>query len=353
MSTSYAQLLNVALDALEVLSVYRGGLSLKLLADTLDVPPPQLRETLAAYDRGRDVGANVDAVLVFYTEAPPKSFGNEGDKEAWLDRHTSGADDAEWVQLGGTCRAQDTDPFDVLLSPVQIADLISFGENLSELEPHNQVLRAGLHRLKRRWFPDALSSRSSLSRSPYLALLRKSSDELRRVEITYANEWNPASKKRIIEPWQVRRTKRGFEVDAGPVHPDGSIRTFLLRNIEGVRVLDETFEVPGNFRDLINANRVTITARVGIPRSAERSYEALAESIVKINDDHTSDVLLLDVELAQPYEPRLAVLLLRAGPKAVVYQPADMRNIAAHRAQQLLSHHGLLAAEVGAGVAGR
>src|SRR5690606_37662466 len=50
-----------------------------------------------------------------------------------------------------------------------------------------------------------------------LPQLRQAQGEARVVRIVYSRAWEPGVTEREIEPWRLVQTRRGWEVDAGPV----------------------------------------------------------------------------------------------------------------------------------------
>ncbi len=64
--------------------------------------------------------------------------------------------------------------------------------------------------------------------------------------------------ERVIEPLHLVQTQRGWEVDAGPVGPEGNLRTYILSNIRSAEVLDETFEPPAGLELQLERQRKTV-----------------------------------------------------------------------------------------------
>ncbi|NHA00255.1 WYL domain-containing protein [Nocardioides sp. W3-2-3] len=82
-----------------------------------------------------------------------------------------------------------------------------------------------------------------------LPQFQRAREQRRAVRVVYSRAWQPGVSEREIEPYHLVQTRRGWEVDAGPVGPDGSLRTYLLSNIRSVEVLERTFEVPAGLEE--------------------------------------------------------------------------------------------------------
>ena len=74
----------------------------------------------------------------------------------------------------------------------------------------------------------------------HLRVLQDAQEQQRKVKIVYSRAWSRTVTERIIEPLRLVQTQRGWEVDAGPVGPEGNLRTYLLSNIRSAEPLDET-----------------------------------------------------------------------------------------------------------------
>ena len=96
------------------------------------------------------------------------------------------------------------------------------------LEPENSRLEGALEKL-RRAIDDALDAGSRVDDQPDgPAAWHRAAVEHRRVAIRYARAWRPGTTERVVDPYRVARTRRGWEVDAGPPDADGRLRTYLL-----------------------------------------------------------------------------------------------------------------------------
>ena len=141
--------------------------------------------------------------------------------------------------------------------------------------------------------------------------------------------------ERVIEPYHLVQTRRGWEVDAGPLDADGQLRTFLLSNIRSVEVLEGTFEIPGNLPQLLESQRATTTVRARLPQSSRWAADMYAEQVSVVEEDELTAVL--DLELLPPVEQRVGLLVLVAD--ASVVSPARLGDAGAQLAAELIRHH--------------
>lgn len=342
----FAQRLGQTAEALQILSLYPAqGLPIGELATLLGTTEYEIRETLDSFSRGQylddDPGRVMGSRIDFY-DAPIPTGADEEALGDWLDEHTVEPDAAGWVRL--VPGDSDADPFNVMLGVEQIVELLTCADSLFRTEPGNEDLREAIAALRLHWFPDTALSSQFLSRSSSLPLIRQAISEKRKVRFTYSREWQPGVGDRVVEPYALRRTYLGFELDAGPVGANGRIRTFLLRNIWQIEMLDDRFERPADVEALIAANRDTVLVQLYVPMMSKRTYEGLMLDwrVVKEDDPRPDGERLLEVELQQPFAERLAMIMFRAGPgSAVESGPPELWDAAARRAQELLVHHGL------------
>jgi predicted DNA-binding transcriptional regulator YafY len=143
--------------------------------------------------------------------------------------------------------------------------------------------------------------------------------------------------ERTIEPYRLVKTRRGWEVDAGPLDGDGAMRTFLLSNVREAHVREETFELPGNLTELLVEQRRTTVVRVEIPQSARWAADMYAERVEVVDDGELA--VVLELELLPPLRHRLGLLMLAAGPSGRVLEPAGLDDCHVELARSLLEHH--------------
>lgn len=213
---------------------------------------------------------------------------------------------------------------------------------LLDIEPDNTELAEALDVLARTMFGDAAPD--DAADAPQVAAwnrllphLRRAQDEARAVRIVYSRAWEPGVSEREIEPYRLVQTRRGWEVDAGPVDEQGRIRTFLLSNIRSVEVLDRTFVTPDDLADHLARQRATTRVRVLLPQQSRWVADFYAEQVTFVEDDERD--VVVDLDLLPPVEERVGRLLVTAGPSATVLDPPDLDTAGVVLAEELLMHH--------------
>lgn len=222
------------------------------------------------------------------------------------------------------------------LTAGQLAAVYEAGIDLLALEPANETLAAALEA-----FEAALEPADKPLAAQWGAgtaqVLHRAAEEHRRVRITYVRQWSPGSSERVIEPYRLVRTRRGWEVDAGPADDITAVRTYLVSGIVEHEVLDETFEPPGHLDSVLAHNREAQPVELVVPQSSRWAVERFAESVTVLADDEES--VSLRADLLPPVEPRLGLLLLCCGPEAFVMSPPGLAEAGETTARQLLDHH--------------
>jgi predicted DNA-binding transcriptional regulator YafY len=305
--------------ALTILELHPAGLPLAQLASELGTTTESLRQTLLAYYVA-DVAEQADFQL------PVIEFiGSAGD------------DDPAQAEV---VRVVSRDPERELgvehLTAEQLGALHAAGSDLLALEPDNDVLRSALEAFETSLWPVAASDRAGLG-ADIAAEMNRAAQEHRRVRIVYARTWQPGTSERVVEPYRVLRTRRGWEVDAGPVDDAGRIRTFLVSGIREISMLDETFERPGNVDELIAVQRASVDVELVVPQTGRWAVERFAESVTLHEDDEES--VKVRAAFLPPVEHRLGLILISCGPDAFVVAPHNQLDAGANVAQQLLEHH--------------
>jgi proteasome accessory factor C len=159
----------------------------------------------------------------------------------------------------------------------------------------------------------------------------------RKVRIVYSRAWTEGVGERVIDPYLLVATRRGWEVDAGPPDEQGRLRTYLLPHIRECEVLDETFEPPADLDALLKEQRRTTRVRVQIPHAARWAADFYAENVEVVDDDELATTL--DLDLLPPIDHRVGLLLLIAGEDARVLQPPALIAAGPTLAIDLLNHH--------------
>ena len=158
----------------------------------------------------------------------------------------------------------------------------------------DQALAAVVATLRSRWLPGVAAPGVSSREQGFVAELRDAIEKRRRVRIDYERVWQPGVISRVIEPFALERTRRGFEVDAGLVGEAGSVRTYLVPFIRRLQVLDEEFERPVDAVALCRAHRSTTRVLIVVPRDREWVVELLAERVAPL-DAVAANVMFLNI----------------------------------------------------------
>lgn len=322
MPPKYAQRVARLPEVFALLAAHPNGLALTELGERLGAPAEELRADLLAFftaDLGGLLGLSRPSVLEF--------VGPDG-----LDEDPNRAE---------IVRIVDERPSEEL--GVEYVDAASLGlvyasaRALLEVEPQNEDLAGALDVLAETLFGDTLEHSSPHAWNGPLEPLQEAARERRRVRIVYSRSWYLGVTERVIDPYLLVQTRRGWEVDAGPPDADGTLRTFLLSNIREFEVLDETFEPPADLAAKLEAQRATRTVTVRIPHTARWAADMYAERVRVVEDDELT--VTVELDLLEPVERRVGLLLLAAGEDASVVSPPRMIRAVSEIAGELLAHH--------------
>lgn len=313
--------------AMPILALHPAGMRLSDLAAQLGTTEVELREEIRAYYQA-DVppglsGAYREPMIEF--AAGPMPTDDEGDLDFGSAAYVRLRDLRTGVDVGAK-----------FLSLGELTLVSRAGHDLLAEEPDNHVLESALAKLDDsvldgfdrggpRWLGDQART------------MRQAARDCRRVRIKYARAWHPGVVERVIEPYQVVHTRRGWEVDAAVAGRDGAVRTYLVSGIRQLEVLDERFLRPDDADERIAANRRLQAVEVVVPQSARWAVELYAESAHLLAEDE--DSVKLRAHLLRPVEQRLGLLLIAAGPDAFVVSPAELADAARTLARDLLDHH--------------
>ncbi len=315
----YAERVASLSQALAVLELHPAGLPLAQLAAELGTTTDAVREALLAYFVV-DVAERADFQL------PVIEFvGSDGD------------DDPATAEV---VRVVSPDPERELgvehLTAEQLGALHAAGGDLLALEPDNDVLRSAMEAFETSLWPVETPDRADLG-AELAAELNSAAQQHRRARIVYARTWQPGTAERVVEPYRVLRTRRGWEVDAGPVDGDGRIRTYLVSGIREISVLDEFFERPGNVDELITTQREAVNVELVVPHAGRWAVERFAESVRLLQDDEES--VKVRAALLPPVQERVGLMLIICGPEGFVTAPTALLDAGTNVARQLLEHH--------------
>lgn len=315
----YAQRIARLPAVFELLALHPDGLLLTDLAERFDVPVDELREDLLAF-----FTADVGDLLTLFRPSVLEFVGLDGDDE---DPHR-----AEVVRI------VDERPADELgveyVDASELALIYTAALALLEISPSDEDLAAAVDVLTETMFGEVVPAGPAPSWSRPLALLQEATSKRQQVKIVYSRSWDVGVTERVIEPYRLMQTRRGWEVDAGC---DGDLRTFLLSNIRSLTVLETTFTPPVDLAARLEEQRTTSPVRVRIPHEARWAADMYAERVEVVAD--AEDSVTLDLELLPPLESRVGLLLLAAGPDAVVLSPTGLVAAVPALARELLEHH--------------
>ncbi|HEY5788923.1 MAG TPA: WYL domain-containing protein, partial [Microlunatus sp.] len=249
---------------------------------------------------------------------------------------------AEDEDLGGASmvRLQAPEPGRELgvayLSVSELARLYRAGRDRLELEPENETLRSAVNKLRAGLLPGVTPSvRGPLEPPPSdFEVARR---QRRRVAVVYAGVWHPGDRERVIEPYRLIHTRRGWEIDAGPVHADGELHTLLLDRIQSYTVLDQTFELPADLYQLLARQRTLFPVELIVPHETRWSVEKYAERVEVLAEDETS--ARLRALLFQPVRHRIGLILADGGQAARVIKPPDLADAGEEVASALLTRY--------------
>jgi proteasome accessory factor C len=215
--------------------------------------------------------------------------------------------------------------------------IYSAARALAEAEPDNEDLAGAIDVLAATMLGEPFEDAEPAPWHRPLVPLQDAARDHGKVQIEYSNAWTVGVRIRVIHPYRLVQTRRGWEVDAGPPDGQGRIRTYLLSNIRSFEVLDETFEPPANLDALLEAQRTTETVRMQIPHGARWAADVYAEQVRVVEDDEL--MVTLDLDLLPPVERRVGLLTLAAGVEARVLSPASLIAAGPTVAAELVAHH--------------
>lgn len=310
--------------ALSVLRRHPEGMELSALAAEVDAPEAELREELLAFFTA-DVGPGAAGV--------PYRGGHLEFLTA--DHHDADASTAVVVRL--TDEAALTELGVEVFGPDVLAPLLRTAYDLLAIEPDNHALGSAIGTL----VEGLVKGVEPVARDggDVAATLRAAAAGRRRVRISYARAWKPGVVERVIEPYRVISTVRGYEVDAGVVGGGDEARTYLVSGIVSLDVLDETFDRPIDVQDRIAAIRQETAVEFVVSQRSRWAVDVLSET-VEVLDEDENDVHLR-ASLLKPLRDRVGQILVLAGPGAMVVKPDELEDAGREEARRLLSHHGL------------
>lgn len=312
--------------ALAFLLKHPDGLPLAVLAEHLEVPEKQLRKDLIAF-YSADIPPGMLGGLVRTDSI--QFFADEGQEDD--------PRDAFLVRVVG--QRPEAEMGVEYLRPDELADLYRAAQSLSEAEPDNSVLASAVSTLEEQLLGSgSLEPADSEAERVSVEQLHAAVDERRKVRIEYSRAWDPGVYTREVEPYALKRTMRGWELDAGPLQ-EGHARTYIVSRIRSVVLGRERFFRPPGIRELLAADRREQQVDLSLPQRAQWVADRFAER-TEVLDSDRSDVALRGWFLP-PVRDRVGLVLAIAGPDAFVIEPDHMSAVGVDLAGRLLHHHGL------------
>lgn len=311
--------------ALQMLRHHPGGLTLSRLASSLGVPERQLREELTTF---------------FLADVADHEFGVRQSSIEFVgpDGDVTDAVDATVVRL------VTHDPLSELgvelLDPQDLGLLYRAAWEVAQTEPGNEVLRRAVARLGETLVPTA--GDRPVTGSATAAALRSAIRDHRRVAIVYARTWAPGVIRRVVQPYRVTSTRRGYELDGASAHRPWDLRTFLVSGIRELQVLEEPFEPPEGIDVVIAQHRRTTAVQLVVPADRMWAIERFSERVE--HRDRDEDDVEIVAHVVPPVEERVGLMVTVAGAGAFVISPTDLADADSRTARRLLRHHRLLGA---------
>jgi proteasome accessory factor C len=337
----------------ELLAAHPEGMALTDLAAEIDVPADELREDLLAFYTAdpHDVlsGLSRPTVLEFFGPDGDDVDPNQAELVRVVDERPADELGVEYLnasELGliySAAKAQlDLDPDDQdLHDAVDVLTETMLGPSAAlDSTPMVEVRAPASLETPAPPMVEVRAPASLETPAPWngpLASLETAIASRRKVRIVYSRAWTEGVAERVIDPYHLVSTRRGWEVDAGPPDADGHLRTYLLPHIRECEVLDETYDAPADLPDRLKQQRYTTRVRVQIPQAARWAADFYAENVEVVDDDELATTL--DLDLLPPVEHRVGLLLLIAGEDARVLQPARLIAAGPTLAAELSEHH--------------
>lgn len=320
----YAQRFGRLPEVFTILAAHPNGLPLAVLADRVGARPQDLRADLLAFftaDLNGFLGLNRPTILDFVGPDGAEADPNDAEIVRLIEDKPRGEIGVEYVDAR------------------ELGLIYSAAQALREVEPDNADLVGAIGALTETMFGErvAAAPEGPARWNEALGPLQDAAQQRRRVRIEYSRSWTIGVIDRVVEPYRLVQTRRGWELDAGPPDQHGRVRTYLLANLRSYEVLDETFEEPAGLEGMLTAQRATEVVRVEIPHAARWAADVYAEQVHLVEDDE--ETVTLDLDLLPPVERRVGLLVLAAGPDARVISPSALLAEGPRLAAELLAHH--------------
>ena len=310
-------------EVLTLLTGYPEGLPLHVVAAQLDVDVETLREDLVTYLDLESWGWTFDIfrkpALEFVQPEPDHATDGAGRTIVRVVPDATPGLGAEHLSAG------------------DLATLYTAGTALLEVDPDDADLAAALAVIAETMYGEPAATPYVGDWTRHVRDLQDAQEQRHKVRIVYSRAWHPGVTDRVIEPLRLVQTRRGWEVDAGPVGPEGNLRTFLLSNLRAVEVMDEGFEPPSGVESLLTKQRATTTVRMQLAQDARWAARQHAEGVTVVAEDE--ETLTADLELLAPVGERVGLVMLASGPSTRVLSPGSVLPDAMALVEELLQHH--------------
>lgn len=311
---------------LAALSAYPEGLSLGDLAARFDTDPTTIREDLTTYWDLESWGWSFDIFRRSVIE--------------FVQPEAMDSDDRDEVDPSTVVRLVSNDPAGLgveHLSAGDLAMIYTAGLAVLDVQQDDHDLAEGLAIIAETMYGEPAAAPRVADWNRFLAPLQEAQANRCRVRILYSRAWNVGVFDRVIEPLRLIQTHRGWEVDAGPVGPEGNLRTYLLTNIRDVELLENRFEPPPGLDALLYRQRETTTVRLSLAQDARWAADMYAESVHVVTEDE--ETFEADLELLPPVGRRVGLIMLASGDTTRVLEPTSLLPEAMEVIRELLRHH--------------
>jgi proteasome accessory factor C len=311
---------------LAAISTYPEGLSLGELAERFDADPTAIREDLTTYWDLESWGWSFD----IFRRSVIEFVQPEGDE----------SEDQTEVDPSTIVRLVSHDPAGLGVEHLAAGDLAMIytaGLAMLDVQQEDHDLAEGLAVIAETMYGEPTSAPRVADWNRFLAPLQEAQATRHRVRILYSRAWKAGVGDRVIEPLRLIQTHRGWVVDAGPVGPEGNLRTYLLTNIRDVRILDESFDSPLGVDLLLHRQRETTTVRLVLAQDARWAADMYAESVDVVTEDE--EMFEADLELLPPAGRRVGLIMLASGEATRVIEPTSLLPEAVGVVDELLRHH--------------
>ncbi len=284
-------------ELLAAVSAYPDGLTLGELAERFETTPETIREDLTTYLELESWGWSFDifrrSVVEFAQPETPETDEMTAADPSTVVRVASSAPTGLGVEH---------------LSSGDLAMIYTAGLALLDVRQDDQDLADALTVISETMYDAPTGAPRIADWNRFLPSLREAQATNRRVRIVYSRMWHAGVSDRVIEPLRLIQTHRGWEIDAGPVGQEGSLRTYLLTNVRDVELLDEIFEEPADAYLLLHRQRTTSTVRLVVAQDARWAADMYAESVDVVTEDE--EFFEADLELLPPAGPRVGLIML-------------------------------------------